>query len=183
MRQFFYPRAPLRRGTLLLCHLALQLGTVVAGLGWLIPRTPWITAASWADAWPSLAAGLAIMLLVMIVVRLIAELWLLPHHLAGMRPSFDASAVVTRSFERRPAVHDKEQAWTSQGQILTDDDSAVGTARVKRRAATLAERRQQEPGLNIDASTGSSSNDADSGPDGNDKPDDSSGPGRREPSL
>lgn len=166
MRQFFYPSAPLSRGTLLFCHAVLQLGVLVAGLWWLIPRTPWMTAASWADAWPPLVIGLGIMLLVMVALRLVAELWLLPHHLANQRAGFSASAVVTRSFERRPAVHDNEQAWTSQGQVM-NDDSAAGTARVKRRAETLAQRRQREPELNVDASNTGNDND----------------PGRREPSL
>lgn len=149
MRHFFFPRSPLRRGTLLFCHAVLQFGVLGAGLWWLAPRTPWLAPTTWADAWPTLAIGASLTLAAMVGLRLIAELWLLPHHLADQRPGFAASDVVTRSFERRPAVHDEDQAWTSQARAITRGEEAVGSARVTRPAEPLGKRRVSEPGLNL----------------------------------
>ncbi|MDR5903764.1 hypothetical protein [Franzmannia qiaohouensis] len=132
MRQFLFPRAPLARATLLSCHLLLQIGLVASAMLWLAPRTPWLSGAGWAEAWPTLALGSGALLLAMVALRLLAELWLLPYHLGQMRGGFAPSAVVTRSFERRPAVHDSQEAWTSQAREMHLEEGAVGTARVAR---------------------------------------------------
>lgn len=149
MRQFLLPRAPLARRTLLCCHLLAQLGVLAAGLWWLIPRSPWVTMSSWSDSWPPLAVGAGVTLLTMLALRLLAELWLLPHHLSAQRPGFAPGAVVTRSYDRRPAVHDGDKAWTSQARSIEDDDAVVGSARVTREAEPLAQRKQREPGLDF----------------------------------
>mgnify|MGYP007130849215 CR=1 FL=1 len=57
MRQFLFPRRPLSRGTLLFCHLLLQLGLAAGAALWLAPRTPWLAPLGWAEAWPPLALG------------------------------------------------------------------------------------------------------------------------------
>ncbi|MBD3895374.1 hypothetical protein IEI94_05870 [Halomonas sp. ML-15] len=149
MRQFLFPRAPLARATLLSCHLLLQVGLVVGAALWLAPQTPWLSGASWADAWPALSLGGGALLLAMVAVRLMAELWLLPHHLGQARGGFAPSAVVTRSFERRPAVHDSQDAWTSQAREVQVEDGVVGSARV-----TRARRRGvDEPTLDLAANS------------------------------
>ncbi|WP_253447596.1 hypothetical protein [Halomonas sp. Y3] len=94
MRQFLFPRRPLSRGTLLFCHLLLQLGLVAGAALWLAPRTPWLAPLSWAEAWPPLALGGGLWLLAAVALRLLAELWLLPHHLAN---AAGAGPVITRS--------------------------------------------------------------------------------------
>ena len=132
MRQFLFPRAPLARATLLSCHLLLQIGLVVGAALWLVPQTPWLSGAGWPEAWPTLALGGGGLLLAMVALRLLAELWLLPHHLGQTRGGFAPSAVVTRSFERRPAVHDSQEAWTSQAREVQVEDGVVGSARVTR---------------------------------------------------
>ncbi|SHK89064.1 hypothetical protein [Halomonas caseinilytica] len=136
MRQFFFPRRPLPRRTLLFCHAIIQLGLLVAGGLWLAPRTPWLADTTWLAAWPPLALGAGMLLLAMIGVRLLAELWLLPYHLAGLRNGFAPGDVVTRSFDRRPAVHDAERAWTSSARPVSMDDEVIGSARVARPAST-----------------------------------------------
>ncbi|XKE45613.1 hypothetical protein LG302_00305 [Halomonas organivorans] len=134
MRQFLFPRQPLPRRTLLICHAAIQIGLLVAGGLRLAPRTPWLTGESWPAAWPDLALGGGILLLAMVGVRLLAELWLLPHHLAPARPGFAPGAVVTRSTERRPAVHDEARAWVDGGRPQASGDEVIGPARVARPA-------------------------------------------------
>lgn len=147
MRQFLFPRRPLSRGTLLFCHLALQLGLLVGAALWLAPRTPWLSPLGWSEAWPALALGGGLWLLAAAALRLLAELWLLPHHLAGHH---GGGSVITRSWERRPAVHDPDAAWTSEARPLDADDSAVGTARVRRPAETLRSRQaNREPSLDL----------------------------------
>ncbi|MDT8893447.1 hypothetical protein RSO41_02160 [Halomonas sp. I1] len=147
MRQFFFPRHPLPRRTLLFCHAVIQLGLLVAGGLWLAPHTPWLADTTWLAAWPRLALGGGALLLAMVGVRLIAELWLLPYHLANLRVGFAPGDVVTRSFDRRPAVHDTERAWTSSARPVSMDDDVIGSARVTQPAPA---RRQggNEPTLN-----------------------------------
>ena len=132
MRQFLFPRAPLARTTLLSCHLLLQLGLIAGAALWLFPQTPWLSGASWTSAWPQLAMGGGSLVLAMVALRLLVELWLLPYHLGQLRGGFAPSAVVTRSFERRPAVHDSQEAWTSQVREVHVEDGVVGSARVAR---------------------------------------------------
>nr|WP_163501560.1 hypothetical protein [Halomonas socia] len=145
MRQFLFPRAPLARATLLSCHLLLQIGLLASAALWLAPRTPWLSGADWAEAWPSLALGGGGLLLAMVALRLLVELWLLPHHLGQLRGGFAPSAVVTRSFERRPAVHDSQEAWTSQAREMHLEEDSVGEARVAR----LRRRGVDEPTLDL----------------------------------
>lgn len=147
MRQFLFPRRPLSRGTLLFCHLLLQLGLAAGAALWLAPRTPWLAPLSWAESWPPLALGGGLWLLAAVALRLLAELWLLPHHLAGQ---LGAGPVITRSYERRPAVHDPQAAWTSDARALDPDDSVVGSPRVRRPAEPLRTRQAaREPSLNL----------------------------------
>lgn len=149
MRQFLFPRHPLSRGTLLTCHLLLQFGLLAGVLLWLAPRTPWLIPTTWQAAWPSLALGGGLWLLAAVGLRLLVELWLLPHHLAHQRGGFPAETMVTRSFERRPAVHDPAARWTSEARPLVGEDDAVGEARVKR-PAEQPQRRASEPTLDLD---------------------------------
>ncbi|GHC29488.1 hypothetical protein [Aidingimonas halophila] len=153
MRQFLFPRRPLARRTLLGCHLIVQLGLLVAGSAWLVPRTPWLNGSDWHTAWPALAMGGGILVLAMIGVRLLAELWLLPHHLAGLRAGFAPNAVVTRSFERRPAIHDDDMAWTSSARAVDSEDTVLGNARP---ASSSARQQRGEPTLDIVAGEESS---------------------------
>ncbi|SDN93693.1 hypothetical protein SAMN04487957_102439 [Halomonas shengliensis] len=150
MRQFLFPRRPLARGTLLTCHLLLQLGLAAGAALWLAPRTPWLSATTWQAAWPDVALGVGLWLLAAVVLRLVAELWLLPHHLAGQ---LGAGPVITRSWERRPAVHDREAAWTSEARPLDGEDEVVGRARVTRPAEPLRQR-GREPSLDLAAHAG-----------------------------
>ncbi|WP_416138737.1 hypothetical protein ACM26W_20165 [Halomonas sp. HK25] len=143
MQQFLFPRRPLSRGTLLFCHLLLQLGLAAGAVLWLAPRTPWLAPQGWAEAWPPLALGGGLWLLAAVALRLVAELLLLPHHLAS---NLGAGPVITRSWERRPAVHDPNAAWTSDARAMDPDDSTVGTARVRRPAERL---RAREPSLDL----------------------------------
>lgn len=135
MRQLLLPRAPLRRGTLLFCHAIIQLSLLTAGSLWLAPRTPWLADTTWLANWPALALGAGLLLLAMISARLVLELWLLPYHLASSRHGFTPGDMVTRSFERRPAVHDHQRAWTSQARAISMEEEAVGTARVTQPAS------------------------------------------------
>lgn len=146
MRQLLFPRRPLSRGTLLTCHLLLQVGLALGAALWLAPRTPWLAATSWQDVWPSLALGGGLWLLGAVLLRLMVELWLLPHHLAGQ---LGAGSVITRSWERRPAVHDPRAAWTSEARPLTVEDDAVGSPRVTRAAESLRSRSDREPSLDL----------------------------------
>lgn len=150
MRQLLFPRQPLARSTLVTCHLLLQLGLVATAVFLLAPRTPWFAPLGWSQAWPALAMGTGIWLLATICLRLLAELCLLPHHLAALRPGFTAGSVVTRSFERRPAVHSMEASWTSESGPLEEEDDAVGKARVTRPAQRLRPRgASNEPTLDL----------------------------------
>lgn len=136
MRQFLFPRRPMSRGVLLFSHLVLQLGLLMYASLWLMPRTPWLAAVDWSHAWPSLTLGTGLWLAAALALRLIVELCLLPHHLEA-RKGFAPGDVVTRSFERRPAVHDAHSAWTSEARPLETEPSVLGDARVTRPAAPL----------------------------------------------
>ncbi|MFC3285691.1 hypothetical protein [Litchfieldella rifensis] len=151
MRQFLFPRRPLPRRTLLFCHLVIQVGLLVAGGGWLASRTPWLSSQDWASAWPELVLGGSLLLLAIVATRLLAELWLLPHHLAEQRPGFAPSAVVTRSFDRRPAIHDEGHAWTSAARSVDAEDTVLGSARVSQPAPSRR-RGLDEPTLDLAAS-------------------------------
>lgn len=144
MRHFLFPRHPLPRRTLLFCHAVLQLGVLATGGLWLAPRTPWLAEVDWLSAWPELALGGGATLLAMVVLRLLAELWLLPHHLAAQRAGFSAGAVVTRSVAHRPAIHDRERARVAGGREVDAEDAVLGPARTARRAPR---RRHDEPSL------------------------------------
>ncbi|WP_372609621.1 hypothetical protein, partial [Halomonas sp.] len=92
------------------------------------------------QAWPVLALGTGTWLLAAIGLRMLAELCLLPHHLAALRQGFTPGSVVTRSFERRPAVHSEEATWTSESYPLEEEGEAVGEAVGKARVARPAQR-------------------------------------------
>ncbi|WP_431024852.1 hypothetical protein [Halomonas sp. H5] len=141
MRRFLFPRHPLPRSTLLFCHLLLQLGLLAYGLSRLLPHTPWLGETSWLSAWPDLALGGGLLLLAMVAARLLLELWLLPYHLAARQGGFAPQSVMTRSYARRPAVHDPDSAWTSEARRVTLEDEVVGKARVRQEAS--------EPTLNF----------------------------------
>ncbi len=147
MRQFLFPRRPLPRGTLLFCHLLLQFGLAAGAVLWLAPRTPWLASPGWAEAWPALALGGGLWLLGAVALRLVVELLLIPHHLAG---SVGAGPVITRSFERRPAVHDPDAAWTSEACPMAAPEESVGRPRVTRPAERLRPR-DSEPTLDLAA--------------------------------
>ncbi|MBF8223472.1 hypothetical protein [Halomonas sp. 328] len=143
MRRFLFPRHPLPRSTLLFCHLLLQLGLLAYGLSRLLPRTPWLTDTTWWAVWPALALGGGLLLLAMVAARLLLELWLLPYHLAARQGGFAPQAVMTRSYARRPAVHDPDSAWTSEARRVALEDEVLGEARVRQEAS--------EPTLNFRA--------------------------------
>jgi hypothetical protein len=150
MRQFLFTRRPLARSTLLTCHLLLQLGLVIGAALWLVPRTPWAAPVAWVSVWPTLALGVGAWLLTAIGLRLLAELWLLPYHLSNLRPGFTPGAVITRSFERRPAVHDEDDSWTSEARPVDTDTGVVGSARVRRPAERLRpQAANHEPTLDL----------------------------------
>lgn len=130
MRNFLFLRHPLSRRTLMFCHLMAQLGLMLGGAVWLVLRSPWLAPVSWEESWPTLALGAGLWLLAIVGVRLLVELMMLPHHLAGLRQGFAPSAVVTRSFEQRPAVHDPEASWVNKAKPTTQDDEVIGSARV-----------------------------------------------------
>ncbi len=136
MRNLLSLRRPLPRRTLVFCHGVVQLGLLLAGGAWFVRHSPWLTSASWLESWPTLTLGMGVLLLAMVGTRLLAELLMLPHHLAGLRQGFSPGAVMTRSFERRPAVHDPEGTWVSEARPAPEpailDEEAVGSARVIR---------------------------------------------------
>lgn len=135
MRQFLFPRQPLARATVLTCHLLLQLGLLAGAALWLLPRLPWpMPSVGASSAWPTLALGGGFWLLAALALRLLAEVCLLPHHLKAQRPGFAPGAVVTRSWERRPAVHDDETAWARGGRHVDAEESVLGSPRVVRPA-------------------------------------------------
>ncbi|WP_136247144.1 hypothetical protein [Halomonas borealis] len=146
MRHFLFPRHPLPRRTLLFCHAVLQLGLLIAGGLWLAPRTPWLADVGWAAAWPALALGGGTLLLAMVGVRLLAELWLLPHHLATQRTGFSSGAMVTRSVERRPAIHDPQRSQADGGREVDAEDTVLSPARVARQTPR---QRGDEPSLDL----------------------------------
>lgn len=148
MRSFLFPRHPLPRRTLLVCHATLQAGLLAIGGLWLAAQTPWLADIGWLAAAPRLVLGGSALLLAMIGLRLLAELWLLPHHLADQRAGFAPAAVVTRSFERRPAVHAAEQIWTSAAQPMEAEDTVLGRARVTR-PAPRRPRSRDEPTFDL----------------------------------
>ncbi|MCE8004950.1 hypothetical protein [Billgrantia ethanolica] len=136
MRQFLFPRRPMSRGFLLFFHLLLQMGLIVAAALWLLPRTPWFAATGWYQTWPELAVGAGLWLAATLVLRLLVEISLLPYHL-DTRAGFAPGDVMTRSFERRPAVHDSQAAWTSEARSVEIEPSVLGSARVTRPAEPL----------------------------------------------
>lgn len=149
MRTFFLLRRPLPRRTVIFCHMVAQLGLLTAGAAWLLQRTPWLSSASWTDAWPGLVMGTGILLLAMVGVRLLAEVLMLPHYVAAsMRQGFVPGAVVTRSFDRRPAVHDPQDAWVNESRATVQpailDEEAVGNARVIQPRRPFSARRSDE---------------------------------------
>lgn len=159
MRSFLLLRRPLPRRTLVFFHLMVQLGLFVGGLIWLARYTPWLSSASWLEAWPTLALGSGVTLLAMVGVRLLTEVLMLPHYLTDQRQGRGHSPV-TRSFERRPAVHDPAGGWVNEARpakAAIVDEEAVGSARViqPRRpltprsgaTETARERQRQEPSL------------------------------------
>ncbi|APE30938.1 hypothetical protein BOX17_08205 [Halomonas aestuarii] len=146
MRQFLFPRRPLARATILTCHLLLQLGLLAGAALWLVPRLPWLMPSVEAsNAWPPLALGGGLWLLAALALRLLTEVCLLPHHLKAQRPGFAPGAVVTRSWERRPAVHDDEAAWTRGGRHVDAEESVLGSPRVVRPAERCRPARPLEP--------------------------------------
>ncbi|QOR40568.1 hypothetical protein HNO52_20090 [Billgrantia diversa] len=136
MRQFLFPRRPMSRGVLLFSHFVLQLGLLASAALWLLPRSPWFSTLDWGQAWPTLALGAALWLAATLGLRLLVELCLLPHHV-GNRVGFTPGDMVTRSFERRPAVHDNQAAWTSEARPVETEPSVLGNARVTRPAEPL----------------------------------------------
>ncbi|QRG26791.1 hypothetical protein [Halomonas binhaiensis] len=149
---------------------------MAAGLYWLLPRTPWMSEMSWADAWPPLAIGAGVMFLAMVGIRLVAELWMLPYYLADSRQGFSPADVVTRSYERRPAVHNTEQSWTAPSRIIEDDGACVSDARVTRPAESLVSRRDKEPELDLNKAAETIAEDGPGTPRG---PDTNGGPGAK----
>ena len=135
MRQFLFPRRPLTRVTVLTCHLLLQLGLLAGVALWLAPQAPWPMPGDASPGhWLPLALGGGLWLLAAMALRLVAELALLPHHQKAQRPGFAPAAVVTRSYERRPAVYDEAQ-WTGEARRVADEEvEAVGRPRVVQRA-------------------------------------------------
>ncbi|MEA3250636.1 MAG: hypothetical protein U9Q35_03510 [Pseudomonadota bacterium] len=132
MRNFLLLRRPLPRRTLVFCHVVAQLTLVIAGLAWLAMRSPLLAGGSWAERWPTLVLDAGLWLLALVGLRLLAELLMLPYHLAGLRQG--PGAVVTRAFDRRPAIHDPDSAWVSEARPATEpailDEEAVGNVRV-----------------------------------------------------
>ncbi|MDW5375797.1 hypothetical protein R6258_02580 [Halomonas sp. HP20-15] len=130
MRDFLLLRRPLPRRTLVFCHVVAQLTLVIAGLAWLAMRSPWLAGGSWAERWPTLVLDAGLWLVALVGLRLLAELLMLPYHLAGLRQG--PGAVVTRAFDRRPAVHDPESAWVNEAKAVDPDEGVIGSPRVTR---------------------------------------------------
>jgi hypothetical protein len=77
---------------------------------------------------------------------------MLPHHVGSQLAALTPGSVVTRSFERRPAVHAPDSAWVHEAQPPAEEDEGViGSARVlapRRRSASGNEHSsRQEPEL------------------------------------
>lgn len=136
MRQLQLSQRPALRGVLMISHLFLQLGLLGAAMLWLLPRTPWLAAIEWSHAWPRLALGVGLWLTAALSLRLFVALCLHSRQ-QKKRKGFAPSDVVTRSFERRPAVHDSEAAWTSEARAIETEPSVIGSARVTRPAEPL----------------------------------------------
>jgi len=130
MRDFLLLRRPLPRRTLVFCHVVAQLTLMVAGLAWLAMRSPLLAGGSWAERWPTLVLGAGLWLLALVGLRLLAELLMLPYHLAGLRQG--PGAMVTRAFDRRPAVHDPDSAWVNEAKAVAPDEGVIGSPRVTR---------------------------------------------------
>lgn len=150
MRNFLFLRHPLPRRTLVFCHVVTQLALCVAGLVWLARHSPPLSGGAWTTSWPTLALGGGVWLLSLVGVRLLAELLMLPYHLAGLRNADSPGAVMTRAYDRRPAVHDPERRWVNAPVI---SEEAVGEARVTRPRQSLKTRLHSptEPGVAGDA--------------------------------
>lgn len=149
MRNFFLLRRPLPRRTVVFCHLVAQVALVLNGALWLAWQTPWLSEISWREAWPSLALGSGLLLLAMVGLRLLADLFMLPHYIAGtLRQGIMPGAVMTRSFERRPGVHDPQETWVNDarptGQAAILDQEAVGNARVIKPRRPFSARRADD---------------------------------------
>lgn len=132
MRDFLLLRRPLPRRTLVFCHVVAQLTLVIAGLAWLAMRSPLLADGSWAERWPTLVLGASLWLVALVGLRLLAELLMLPYHLAGLRQGFAPGAMVTRAFDRRPAVHDPDSAWVNEAKPVDPDEGVIGSPRVTR---------------------------------------------------
>ncbi|MGC3873922.1 hypothetical protein ACPF7Z_11705 [Halomonas sp. GXIMD04776] len=130
MGTLFSLRHPLPRRTLMFCHGVAQLGWLLGGIAWLLRRSPWMTSLSWLDAWPTLAFGAGVVLLAMVGTRLVGELLMLPHHVRHQLQGLLPGSVVTRSFERRPGMHDPADAWVNEVKPIPEDEGVVGDARV-----------------------------------------------------
>ena len=132
MGPLFSLRRPLARRTLVFCHAVVQLGWIVGDALWLLEHAPWMTTTPWQEAWPTLALGVGLLLLAMVGTRLVWELLMVPHHVrAQLQDLVPGGSVVTRSFERRPAVHDPDSAWVNEARpAAPEDDGVIGDARV-----------------------------------------------------
>ena len=154
MRNFFLLRRPLPRRTVVFCHIVLQLALLTTGAAWFVRNSPLAGPVTWLEAWPTLAFGTGILLLSMVGVRLLAELLMLPHHLANLRQGFAPSAVVTRSFERRPAVLGVDDAWVNEVKPVSPDEGIIGSARVTRPRRAANASTSAEPTLDLQDSAG-----------------------------
>ncbi|MBA2779811.1 hypothetical protein [Billgrantia kenyensis] len=133
MRHSPFPQRPLFHGLLLLTHLLLQLSLMASAVLWLLPRSSWLATMQWNEAWPLLALGSGLWLAAVLSLHLLLSLCLRSRQRATHK-GFAPSDVVTRSFERRPAVHDSDSAWTSEARAIEIEPSIVGSARVTRPA-------------------------------------------------
>ncbi|QJQ95496.1 MULTISPECIES: hypothetical protein [Halomonadaceae] len=145
MRTLLLLQRPLSRRSVVFVHVAAQLSWLLCGGVWLAFHSPWLSTVAWSEAWPAMLLGVGVMLLVMLGTRLLAELVMLPHYMSAMRQGFAPSAVVTRSYERRPAVHDTNESWTSAARYQEGDDAVLGEARVTQPATVGRRRSQEEP--------------------------------------
>lgn len=149
MRNFFLLRRPLARHSVVFCHVVAQLALLLAGGTWFARHSPLLSPVTWGDAWPTLTLAMSLLLLSLVGVRLLAELMMLPHHLANLRQGFAPSAVMTRSFERRPAVHDANGAWVNEVKPVSPDEGIIGNARVTRPRRAANASTSAEPTLDL----------------------------------
>lgn len=117
-------------------HLALQLG-LLAAAWWVLPRTPWLNGNDWAAAWPMISLAMAVWLALAMCLYALAELCLSSRDRPERRTGFTPEEMITRSFERRPAVHSEDDAWTSAAREVETEPSVLGEARVMRPAKPL----------------------------------------------